>query len=94
MMTPDDKRLLEERARLLGMTPSEFVRRVSRGVEPEVDEELLDAIVTQMEANTAAMRKAINDTCDRIDATFDEIDARRAAHAVEMQAMRAGHAAP
>ena len=93
MMTPDEKRALEERARLLGMTPSEFVRRVSRSGEPEVDDGLLEAIVSQMEANTAAMRRAINDTCDRVDATFAAIDARRVTQDAELAALRAECAA-
>jgi len=93
MMTPDEKRALEGRARALDMTPSEFVRRVSRSRDSGVDEGLLDAIVTQMEANTAAMRKSINGACDRLDATFAAIDARRAAQDAALAALRAEHAA-
>ena len=84
MMTPQEKRALEDRSRLLGMTPSEFVRRVSRSGDAEIDEGLLDAIVSQMEANTAAMRRAINDTCDRVDATFAAMDAKKAARDAEL----------
>ena len=88
MMTPDEKRGLEERARLLAMTPSEFVRRVSRSGEPQVDEKLLETFLTEFAANNRSMAEKLRAANDRLDATLAKIDARRATREAELQALR------
>lgn len=80
MMTPEDKQALEARARAFDMTPSELVRRASENFEPAVDEALLDMLLAEFDANTAAMRASLNATIDRVDATLVEMRALRAAH--------------
>lgn len=89
MMRPEEKRKIEERARSLDMTPSEMLRRSSIDYEPELDEALLDAVLTRMEENTAGMRHSLQEAAARLDETLAEIREARAAHDLEMQALRA-----
>ncbi|MGL4542422.1 MAG: hypothetical protein ACRCUI_07930, partial [Polymorphobacter sp.] len=80
MMTPEDKRALEERARAFDMTPSELVRRASENFEPAIDEALLAKLVDEFAANNAAMHETLSAALDRFDATMAEMRALRAAH--------------
>ena len=80
MMTPEEKRALEARARDLDMTSSELLRRASQSYEPMLDEALLAAIADQIEANNAAMQATLEATLARVDANIAKIDALRAAH--------------
>ena len=89
MMTPDEKRALEARARAADMTPSEFCRRAVDRFDPQADDGVLEAFLTEFEANNRAMAAKLRATNDRLDATLAEIDARRAARDAELQAWRA-----
>ncbi len=92
MMTPSEKRGLEERARAAGFTPSEFSRRALDQYDPEIDEPMLDAFLTEFEANNRAMAAKLRAANDRLDAMLAAIDARRAARDAELQALRAEYA--
>lgn len=93
MMTPTEKRRFEERARAAGFTPSEFCRRALDQYDPEVDAGMLDAFLTEFEANNRAMAEKLRATNDRLDATLAAIDLRRTAREAELQALRAACAA-
>ena len=93
MMTPADKRSLEERARAAGLTPSEFCRRAVANYDPRIDEAVLDAVLAEFEANNRAMSASLREANDRLDATLAAIDARRTAQAAELVALRAEYAA-
>jgi len=93
MMTSADKRSLEERARASGLTPSEFARRAIEQYEPRVDDRVLDAFLTEFEANNRTMAAKLRATNDRLDATLAAIDARHASREAELQALRAKYAA-
>ena len=93
MVTPADKRALEGRARAAGLTPSEFCRRAVDCYEPQADEQMLEALLKEFEANNRAMSEKLRATNDRLNATFAEIDARRATREAELQALRAEYAA-
>lgn len=78
MMTPDDKRALEERARRFDMSPSELMRRASQNFDPATESEVLTAFVDQWAANNQKMHEDLGAALDRLDAKFAEIDALRA----------------
>ena len=80
MMTPEEKRTLEARAREFRMSASDFVRRASDSYDPRVDEAFFDAFLTQFEANNREMCEMLKATNDRIDATRAEMITLREAH--------------
>jgi len=80
MMTPEDKRAIEARARAQGVTPSELVRRATRDFRPP-DPALataLDALAAEVERTVAAMRTDIA-----------RIDGDLAFHRAEMARLKA-----
>lgn len=79
MMTPGDKRAVEDRARALDMTPSELIRRASQAYEPGNDDAMLEAFVEEFAANNQAMHQTLSAALDRLDAKLAEVDAIRAA---------------
>lgn len=61
LMTPDDKRHIEEKARAAGISVGELMRRASEAYDPRLDDnELIDALL-----------KSIKETGDRILASLD-----------------------
>jgi len=93
MMTPANKRELERRAREVGLTPSEFMRRASESYDPSADEALLEAFLVEFEANNRAMSTKLRETADQIEATLAKMDARKAEQEAELTALRGEMAA-
>lgn len=79
MMTPVDKRAVEDRARALDLTPSELIRRASQAYDPGNDDAMLEAFVEEFAANNEAMHQTLSAALDRLDAKLAEVDAIRAA---------------
>ncbi len=79
MMTPDDKRVIEDRARAQGLTPSELIRRAARDYAPPGPAEAaaLDLLAAEVERTVVAMR-----------ADLARIDAEMAFHRAEMARLR------
>ncbi len=77
MMSPDDKRAIETRARALDITPSELVRRAAAGYEPGALE--IEAMAAELEAHAQAMRAALGDAVAHAEGRLAEIAALRAA---------------
>ena len=80
MMTPEERRDIEERATAFEMTPSAWMRQASTKYAPDMSEELLEKLAIEIEKTTDEMRTTLRDALDRVDATFADIDALRAAH--------------
>ena len=80
MMSPDDKRVIEQRARAQGLTPSELIRRAARDYTPldPAEASALDLLADEVERTVAAMR-----------ADLARIDADMAFHRAEMARLRA-----
>ena len=59
MMSADEKRAIEGRARSQGLTPSELIRRAAREYEPAdpAQEAALAVLATELEAVVADMRR-------------------------------------
>ena len=55
MMTPDEKRALEERAREFDVSPSEFVRQASQKFDPTFDDSFFESLALEIEASNAAV---------------------------------------
>lgn len=81
MMSADDKRAIETRARAHGVTPSELVRRAAREYVPNDPEQeaALAVLAGELEAVVAGMRRDLG-------AALDDLDAHRA----EMARIKAG----
>lgn len=79
MMTAEEKRAVEGRARARGLTPSEFIRRAARGYEAldPADAGALDLLAEEIERTVAAMR-----------VDLARIDADLAFHRAEMARLR------
>ncbi len=79
MMSPDDKQLIEQRARAQGLTPSELIRRAAREYAPldPAEAGALDVLADEVERTVAAMR-----------ADLARIDADMAFHRAEMARIR------
>ena len=77
MMTPAEKRALEERARDLDITPSEFVRQASQKFDPTFDDSFFEPLALEIEASNAAVRAQLNGLVERIDATIAAMDELR-----------------
>ncbi|QXQ06513.1 hypothetical protein KX816_20610 [Sphingosinicellaceae bacterium] len=80
MLEPEDKQRIETRARGLGVSTGEFVRRASQSYEPDIDPETLDRLVVEFEANTRAMRETLRAANDYAEARLAEVAALREAH--------------
>lgn len=81
MMTPDEKRALEDRADVFALTPSELIRRAAATYQPDIDEEAaLEYLANEIEKNTAEMTAILSKLNDDVDATIAEMRALRAAH--------------
>ena len=80
MLEPEDKQRIETRARGLGVSTGEFVRRASQSYEPEGDPALLDRLIGEFEANTRAMRDTLRASNDYVEARLAEVAALREAH--------------
>ncbi len=80
MLEPEDKQRIETRARGLGVSTGEFVRRASQAYEPDIDPETLDRLVVEFEANTRAMRETLRAANDYAEARLAEVAALREAH--------------
>ena len=79
MMSPEDKRAIETRARALGMSPSELVRRAARDYDPvdPAEARALDLLASEVERTVAAMRQDLA-----------RIDEDMAFHRAEMARLR------
>ena len=77
MMTPAEKRALEERARDLDITPSEFVRQASQKFDATFDDSFFEPLALEMEGSNAAVRAQLNGLVERIDATIAAMDELR-----------------
>jgi hypothetical protein len=73
MMTPEDKRAIERRARSQGVTPSELVRRAARDYDPAdpQQEAALALLAMELEFAVAGMRHDLG-------AALDDLLAHRA----------------
>lgn len=81
MMTPDEKRALEQRAGAFQMTPSELIRRAAATYEPDIEEEAaLEYLANEIEKNTAEMKTMLKEVNDSVEATITEMRATRPAH--------------
>lgn len=78
MMTPDEKRALEERSREFDITPSEFVRQASQKFDPSFDDSFFEGVALEIEASNAAVRAQLTGLVERIDATIAAMDEVRA----------------
>ena len=81
MMTPEDKRAIEQRARVEGVTPSELIRRAARDYDPgdPQQEAALALLAGELESAVAGMRHDLG-------AALDEL----ATHRAEMVRLKAG----
>ena len=81
MMTPDDKKAIEAKARARDLSTSEFVRQATAHDERESpeDEKLLEALADEFVAVVADIRMILRQTNDQLDAHFAEMEAIRAA---------------
>ncbi len=81
MMSPDDKRAIEGRARAQGLTPSELVRRAARDYDPADGEQeaALALLAGELETVVADMRAQLTSTLDDL-----------AQHRAEMARIKAG----
>ncbi len=80
MMTPDDKRAIEARARTQGMTPSELIRRAARDYTPldPAQESALAVLADELERVVAGIRHDLGSALDDL-----------AAHRAEMAMLKA-----
>lgn len=80
MMSAEDKRAIETRARAQGLTPSELIRRAARDYVPldPAEAGALDVLAGEVERTVVAMR-----------ADLARIDADLAFHRAEMARLRA-----
>lgn len=82
MMTPQDKKAIEQRALALDLTTSELVRRAAKSYEEAVtpeQEEMLEVLADELEAAVVSMRDDLRGANERLDAHFAEMAALRAA---------------
>ncbi len=61
LMTPAEKKRVVAKARKAGLTTGEYMRRAAEGFRPEDDDEVLEAMIDQMNQATASAEKAIDD---------------------------------
>lgn len=80
MLEPEDKRSIETRARGLGVSTGEFVRRASQSYEPGLDPEVIDRMIVEFESNTRAMRDTLRAANEYAGARLAEASALREAH--------------
>lgn len=83
MMTPEDKRAIEQRAHSEGVTPSELIRRAARDYDPAdpQQEAALAVLAGELELAVAGMRRDLGSALDEL-----------AAHRAEMTRIKAGRA--
>jgi hypothetical protein len=81
LLSVEDKRSIEQRAREAKMSVGEFVRRASQSYSPEseIDRETLEALVKVWHENVTHMRDRIRQTLKVIDDNNAEIRALREA---------------
>lgn len=80
LVTPAEKRAIETRARLVDMTPSEWVRTAAQHYEPVADEPAFVQLADAFEAHAAHIQTSLRAAIDRFDAKLAAIEALRASH--------------
>ena len=88
MMTPQDKRAIEQRARTQKLTPSELMRRAAHDYDPVPDEEALTLIAETVEQAAANMARNLDEAITYSRQRMAEIDAIRAEHEANMARLR------
>ena len=76
-MTPKEKRALEARARLAGMSTSEFVRRRVSADDLIEHREEIEALLATLEASAPAILKSVEDAIATASKLNARLDARR-----------------
>lgn len=82
MMTPDEKKAIESRARALDLTTSELVRRAAGSYEETIapeEEWMLEALTDEFVAVVTDIRQSLRVANERSEAHFAEMAAIRAA---------------
>ena len=77
MIDPQEKAHIQRRARAQAMSTGEYVRRASQSYEGEIDERLLGKLIDEFADNVAAMRKALRESADYLEARLAEAAAIR-----------------
>ncbi len=77
MISPDDKRAIEDRARRLDITPSELIRRAAAGYDPEAAS--LETLAAELEDHARAMRDTLQAAVSHAEGRMAEIAALKAA---------------
>jgi len=62
LMTPTEKKQTTSKAKRMGLTVGEFMRRAAHEYVPHEDEAALSAMIDQMNISTERAEKAIDDT--------------------------------
>ncbi|KPF78937.1 hypothetical protein IP88_02775 [alpha proteobacterium AAP81b] len=73
VLDPEDKALIETRARANSLSTGEYVRRASQSYDAGVDEATLAALVGQFAETVAAMRTTLSEATLYAQARLDEI---------------------
>lgn len=61
LMTPVEKKRVVSKAKKMGLTTGEYMRRAAEGYRPADDDKALEAMIEEMNKATTSAEKAIDD---------------------------------
>lgn len=65
-MTPEEKNLVVSRAKKIGITTGEYMRRAAEGYQPDKDTQALEAMINEMNRASENAEQAIDDALEFI----------------------------
>jgi hypothetical protein len=66
LMTPAEKKFVVSRAKKIGITTGEYMRRAAEGYQPDTDNQALEAMIDEMNRASENAEKAIDDALEFI----------------------------
>lgn len=66
LMTPEEKNLVVSRAKKIGITTGEYMRRAAEGYQPDKDTQALEAMINEMNRASENAEQAIDDALEFI----------------------------
>lgn len=61
LMTPEEKKRIVSKAKNIGITTAEYMRRAAEGYQPDNNDRALEAMIEEMNRASASAEKAIDE---------------------------------